>query len=122
MKRDLSAFLDLTRTLAALTVFLAHLSQPRFGGEALSVFTGQSHSAVIVFFVLSGFVIFRAAERDGTAREYILNRASRIYSVALPALALTSITDNFLILYHPGTINALYQYAEVWKYLPIFLS
>ena len=122
MKRDLSAFLDLTRTLAAFTVFLAHLSQPGFGGETLSIFRGQSHSAVIVFFVLSGFVISWAAERDGTAREYVLNRASRIYSVALPALALTWLTDNFLIAHYPGIITALYQYAAGWKYLPVFLT
>jgi peptidoglycan/LPS O-acetylase OafA/YrhL len=122
MKRDLSAFLDLTRTLAAFTVFLAHLFQPQFGGTALSVFGELAHSAVIVFFVLSGFVISRAAERNRGAREYILNRASRIYSVALPALALTWITDNLLILYYPGTINLLYQYAAVWKYLPLFLT
>jgi len=122
MKRDLSAFLDLTRTLAALTVFLAHLSKPQFGGAPLSVFGELSHSAVIVFFVLSGFVISWAAERDGGAREYVLNRASRIYSVALPALALTWVTDNFLILHYPGTINPIYQYEAVWKYLPLFLT
>ena len=122
MKRDLSAFLDLTRTLAALTVFLAHLSKPQFGGAPLSVFGELSHSAVIVFFVLSGFVISWAAERDGGAREYTLNRASRIYSVALPALALTWVTDNFLILHYPGTINPIYQYEAVWKYLPLFLT
>src|SRR3954452_6223967 len=72
MKRDLSAFLDLTRTLAALTVFLAHLSKPQFGGAPVSVFGESSHSAVIVFFVLSGFVISWTAERDGGAREYVL--------------------------------------------------
>jgi peptidoglycan/LPS O-acetylase OafA/YrhL len=122
MKRDLSVFLDLTRTLAAFTVFLAHLSQPRFGGEGLSVFVGQSHSAVIVFFVLSGFVIAWAAERDGSPRDYILNRASRIYSVALPALVLTWMIDNFLIQYYPGTLHTIYQHAAIWKYLPLFLT
>ena len=81
-----------------------------------------AHSAVIVFFVLSGFVISWAAKRDGAVREYVLNRASRIYSVALPALALTWVTDNFLILHYPGIIGALYQYAAPWKYLPMFLS
>jgi peptidoglycan/LPS O-acetylase OafA/YrhL len=123
MKRDLSTFLDLTRTLAALTVFLAHLSLPRFGGgEARLISPEMAHTAVIVFFVLSGFVISWAAERDGMAREHILNRASRIYSVALPALALTWLTDNYLILHHPGTLDALYQYTAPWKYLPLFLS
>ncbi len=61
---------------------------------------------------------------DGTVRpaQYILNRASRIYSVALPALALTWLTDNYLLLHYPGTLGALYQYAAPWKYLPLFLS
>jgi peptidoglycan/LPS O-acetylase OafA/YrhL len=122
MKRDLSAFLDLTRTLAAVTVFLAHLSQPRFGGEAIAVFVGQSHSAVIVFFVLSGFVIAWAARRDGSPRDYTLNRAARIYSVALPALALTWTTDSFLIQYYPGTLHTIYQHVAIWKYLPLFLT
>ena len=122
MKRDLSAFLDLTRILAAVTVFLGHLSEPRFGGEMLSVFGHQRHSAVIVFFVLSGFVIAWAAARDGSVREYVINRATRIYSVALPALALTWAIDDFLIQYYPGTVHSLYQHAAVWKYLPIFLT
>jgi peptidoglycan/LPS O-acetylase OafA/YrhL len=122
MKRDLSAFLDLTRLLAAVTVFLGHLSDPHFGGERLSVFGHQRHSAVIVFFVLSGFVIAWAAARDGSAREYVINRATRIYSVALPALVLTWAIDDFLIQYHPGTVHSLYQHEAVWKYLPIFLT
>ncbi|MGE3781331.1 MAG: acyltransferase family protein [Alphaproteobacteria bacterium] len=122
MKRDLSAFLDLTRMSAALTVFLAHLSSPRFGGGIPHVSPELAHTAVIVFFVLSGFVISWAAKRDGTAREYVINRASRIYSVALPALALTWVTDHYLMRYHPGTLDAVYQYAAPWKYLPLFLS
>jgi len=66
MKRDLSVLLDLVRTLAACTVFLAHLSLPRFGGEAIyPIFEPYAHSAVIVFFVLSGFLISWVAERVG---------------------------------------------------------
>jgi peptidoglycan/LPS O-acetylase OafA/YrhL len=122
MKPGLSAFLDLTRILAALTVFLAHLSNAQYGGEALQSFVQQSHSAVIAFFVLSGFVINWAAERDGSPREYTLNRAARIYSVALPALALTWTIDNFLIQYYPGTLNTIYQHLAIWKYLPLFLT
>src|SRR4051812_37731006 len=122
MKRDLSAFLDLTRILAAATVFLGHLAGPQFGGETLSVFGEQRHSAVIVFFVLSGFVIAWAAARDGSTREYVINRATRICSVALPALALTWAIDNFLIRHYPGTILSLYQHEAVWKYLPLFLT
>jgi peptidoglycan/LPS O-acetylase OafA/YrhL len=122
MKPSLSAFLDLTRILAALTVFLDHLSAPQYGGALLHVFTKMGHSAVIVFFVLSGFVIAWAVRRDGSPRDYALSRAARIYSVALPALVLTWTIDNFLIQYHPGALNTIYQHMAIWKYLPLFLT
>ena len=122
MKSDLSAFLDLLRTLAALTVFLSHLSSQGYGGEILADVGAQAHTAVVAFFVLSGFVISWAAQRDGSAREYILNRAARIYSVVLPAIALTWVIDKFLILHHPDVISSTYQHDALWKYLPLFLT
>jgi peptidoglycan/LPS O-acetylase OafA/YrhL len=122
MRRDLSVFLDLVRIVAACTVFLAHLSLPRFGGEVMiaPIFSLYAHSAVIVFFVLSGFLISLAAQRDGSMTEYLLNRASRIYSVALPAMLLTWAVDRFLI--DNGTLGSTYQHNDPWKYLPLFLS
>lgn len=122
MKRDLSAFLDLLRTLAALTVFLSHLSTQGYGGEILADVGAQAHTAVVAFFVLSGFVISWAARRDGSAQEFIMNRAARIYSVALPAIALTLVIDNFLISHHPEVIGSTYQHDALWKYLPLFLT
>ncbi len=50
--------------------------------------------AVDVFFVLSGFVIAHVcATREHDLRSYVISRAARIYSVALPALILTAIVD-----------------------------
>jgi peptidoglycan/LPS O-acetylase OafA/YrhL len=115
MDRNFSTFLDLTRLSAATAVFLAHLSYPQFGGEALAWFGPHAHSAVVVFFVLSGYVIAWTAQRDGTLTGYAINRAARIYSVALPALALTWAIDIAM-----GTQS--YQHAQPWKYLPVFLS
>ena len=74
-----------------------------------------AHSAVVVFFVISGYVIASAARRDGSAAGYAVSRAARIYSVALPALALTFILD-------VATGNTSYQHAQPWKYLPLFLG
>jgi len=68
------------------------------------IFSLYAHSAVIVFFVLSGFLISLAAQRDGSMTEYLLNRASRIYSVALPAMLLTWAVDRFLI--ENGTLGS----------------
>jgi peptidoglycan/LPS O-acetylase OafA/YrhL len=49
---------------------------------------------VVVFFVLSGFVIGYVADmRDTTWQMYSANRAARLWSVVLPALLLTLIVD-----------------------------
>jgi peptidoglycan/LPS O-acetylase OafA/YrhL len=112
---DLSAFIDLLRLSAAAVVFLAHLSSFDAGGRSLPVTGTLAHSAVVVFFVISGYVIASAARRDGSAAGYAVSRAARIYSVALPALALTFILD-------VATGNTSYQHAQPWKYLPLFLG
>jgi peptidoglycan/LPS O-acetylase OafA/YrhL len=53
--------------------------------------------AVIVFFVLSGFVIaFVTDGRDRTLAGYALNRLSRLWSVALPALGFGLILSRFV--------------------------
>jgi peptidoglycan/LPS O-acetylase OafA/YrhL len=52
------------------------------------------HFAVVCFFVLSGYVISYVSdtrERSGTA--YLVSRAARVYSVALPAIILTLVCD-----------------------------
>ena len=55
------------------------------------------HSAVVIFFVLSGYVItYVASERETTLRDYALSRCARIYAVAVPTLLLTIVLDLFL--------------------------
>ena len=50
--------------------------------------------AVGVFFVLSGFVIgYAVHEREKDARSYFVGRAARVYSVAVPALVLTLMSE-----------------------------
>lgn len=52
------------------------------------------HASVIVFFVLSGFVITHVATTKETHwAEFAASRLSRIYSVAIPALVLTLVLD-----------------------------
>jgi peptidoglycan/LPS O-acetylase OafA/YrhL len=78
---------------------------------------------VIVFFVLSGYLITAVAtEREARLRTFVVSRAARIYSVALPALALTASVD--LILLAQGRTDGVpfYQYAAPHKYLPLFLG
>lgn len=84
-----SCVLDVVRFCAALLVVLAHFSHAEFfTGIATTQILGDI--AVPIFFVLSGFVIrYVTLSREHTLRIFLIDRASRIYSVAIPALLLT---------------------------------
>ena len=77
----LSLYLELLRLLAATEVVLFHLNGfPLLGGHR-APWNAFGHEAVVVFFVLSGFVIaFAAHTREHSAKAYAVSRLSRIYS------------------------------------------
>ena len=64
MSPRLSVYLDATRAIAALVVLLSHFAYPRFtGGDYLIIRElNLGSDAVVIFFVLSGFVIAYTAE------------------------------------------------------------
>jgi peptidoglycan/LPS O-acetylase OafA/YrhL len=89
MTRATSLFLDVLRLTAALVVFFAHTTN-YWDPSMMGPMQVWAHDAVIVFFVLSGYVIAHTT-RDGArdARQYAVARLSRLYSVVAPALVLT---------------------------------
>lgn len=93
MSREFSLYLDVLRFLAAVVVLASHAMGYAYGEVAW--WPGSlGHNAVIVFFLLSGYVIaFVADGKESTARDFWASRLARIYSVALPALALTMAAD-----------------------------
>lgn len=94
MNRATSTYLDLIRFTAALIVFLGHVGERTISGGFLWQFTAYGAPAVVVFFVLSGFVVgFVAQEKETTWRAYALARTTRLYSVVIPALVLTAVLD-----------------------------
>ncbi|MFT3717467.1 acyltransferase family protein [Pseudorhodoferax sp.] len=96
MSPALSVYLDLLRFLAAAAVFLLHAGFHRISGGLpglwhLSVF---GDDAVMLFFVLSGFVIAHVAARgENRPAPYLAARLARLWSVCVPALALTAALD-----------------------------
>ena len=91
-----SRHLDLLRVLAAAAVLLSHFAYPRFSrGDWIWVRElNLGSDAVVLFFVLSGLVIsWTAAEKDRTFGAYAFARLTRLWSVVLPALALTLVFD-----------------------------
>jgi peptidoglycan/LPS O-acetylase OafA/YrhL len=82
----LSIYLDLVRFVAAVCVVLYH-SWAIFFPDSKIKWPG--HEAVVVFFVLSGYVIAHATMRPNvTASTYIIHRLARIVPVAWLALLL----------------------------------
>lgn len=93
MNRETSLYLDAVRFAAAVLVAIYH-SNFRFLVEEPIAAAGLAHSAVITFFVLSGFVIAHVTStKETTARSYAVSRIARIYSVAVPALIITMAVD-----------------------------
>lgn len=90
MNKQFSIYLDLFRFIAAVLVFMSHV--PRFSDFNLWQLGWLGHEAVILFFVLSGFVIsFVVFDKKEDARSYFINRASRIYSIAFPAVLFSAL-------------------------------
>jgi peptidoglycan/LPS O-acetylase OafA/YrhL len=114
MNKELSAYLDLMRVGAATVVFFGHLSAMVITGGFLWQIMPYGHSAVIVFFVLSGFVIQFAAEvKEHTLYDFSVARLARLYSVVLPAILLTAACDA-IGLHHNPAVYDLTRYHEIW--------
>ena len=93
MSPAFSIYLDLMRFLAACLVVIYH-SNSRLIVEAPLPLAHYGHSAVIVFFVLSGFVIAYATDtKERSAKSYWASRLSRVLSLAVPVVLLTPLLD-----------------------------
>jgi len=91
MSRGFSLYLDVVRFLAALLVLFYHANWIYRPGI---LFTSLGHEAVVIFFVLSGFVIAYVADtREQDFRGFMVARGARILSVAIPAIILTGVLD-----------------------------
>lgn len=91
MSRAFSIYLDAVRFLAAMLVLFFH-ANVIYRPEIL--LTSLGHEAVVIFFVLSGFVIAYVADtRETDFRGFMVARGARIFSVAIPAIILTAFVD-----------------------------
>ncbi|TXT25669.1 MAG: acyltransferase family protein [Gallionellaceae bacterium] len=125
---QLSGFLDFVRWLAALLVVLGHVrllwcaeyASVQDNSLPVKLFyfaTGFGSEAVMVFFVLSGFLVGGGALRkwhNGTysARDYFISRFSRIYTVLFPALVCGGLLDWIGLQYFNGT--GLYTNSSIY--------
>ncbi|RZL00361.1 MAG: acyltransferase [Rubrivivax sp.] len=109
MGPNIASFLNLSRWFAAFLVVIYHVrhlvladfkdvTHPTVLTKALYFATGLGHEAVVVFFVISGFLVGgitleRWRARGPDLRAYASARVSRIYTVYLPALLVGCVLD-----------------------------
>lgn len=118
MNRGLSLYLDLVRFLAALAVLITHLAYPELSGGMLLPWRAVGNDAVMVFFVLSGLVIAHvSATKEHGLRDYVASRLARLWSVAIPALALTILLDLAGRMINPDAYHAWWAASSepLWR-------
>lgn len=124
LARETSLYLDAMRVLAALLVFACHYSRQSFSGGLFWQLGPFGADAVMIFFVMSGFVIAHAtAKKERNAADYFINRMARIYSVAIPAIVLTLACD--LVGKHLDphyTTTLWYSAGPLWQQLSTGLT
>ena len=119
---------DLTRAAAAIVVVAEHVRafvfvnfgetvHPSWTWKAFYFVTGLGHQAVMVFFVLSGFLVgghvyTSIVEAKWSWAKYLVKRLTRLWIVLLPALMLTDVWDQIGIrLTHSSMyFGAFYDY------------
>lgn len=109
MSGNLSVFINLSRWFAAFLVVISHLRNlilvdfkdietNTILTKALYFVTGLGHEAVVIFFVISGFLVGgvtmrRWGESGPDLYSYSSQRISRIYTVLIPALLVGLLLD-----------------------------
>lgn len=125
MRKHRFITLDYLRVIAANLVVLGHLRALLFvdyhqllpenqniSSKLFYLVTSWGHEAVIIFFVLSGFLVGGTTVNQGAHRlrltEYFIKRISRLSVPLIPALLLTWGIDFCLSYHHPEILQGQY--------------
>ena len=116
--------LDFLRGLSALLVCMGHLRNVFFVNynEVLVVdsylinffyfITSLGHEAVMVFFVLSGFLVGGSVIKNldnFNFKKYLTNRITRLWVVLIPCLFITLIIDQLILSNYPEFLQGNYR-------------
>ncbi len=103
LSKSTSLILDILRLSAALTVAFFHCFLLMFTkhNSTISFFSDLAHFSVIIFFVLSGYLIgYTTKNNNRGLKKYLIARFSRLYSVLIPVLIIMFIIEKLI-----GIIN-----------------
>ncbi|MCX6219059.1 acyltransferase family protein [Spirosoma sp.] len=112
-----SVYLDAARLLAALVVLYVHAHDQWYGVET-ALLKSLAHGAVVIFFVLSGYVIAYTTTNNNRGEfQYAKARLSRLYSVLVPTLLITIVASLIVSKADPA-LMAEYTRGAAWpRYL-----
>lgn len=115
-----SILIAVLRGLAAVEVAAAHLRAQVFPGlkgmhdptlwyQALAFFTGFAHQAVVVFFLLSGWLVggsfLNRLHEPLSIKNYVVDRVTRLWIVLIPAFVLSLIIAGMTRAVDMGTVS-----------------
>ncbi len=115
-----SILIAVLRGLAAVEVAAAHLRAQIFPGlkgmqdptlwyQALAFFTGFAHQAVVVFFLLSGWLVggslLNKLHEPRVMPAYGVDRITRLWIVLIPAFVLSLVIGAYTNAVDPGTVS-----------------
>ncbi|MFG2001185.1 acyltransferase family protein [Spirillospora sp. NPDC048911] len=112
-------WLDALRGLAALTVAFHHGTArftPSFHKDMLAWFD-PGLAGVLVFFLVSGYIIPASLERTGSFRRFWISRAFRIYPLLLVALGAVLVLEATALPVLPGGLDAYDPIAVTLSHL-----
>lgn len=115
-----SIVISLLRGLAALIVAAAHLRSEMYPGlrtvadpslwfQGFAFATGFAHQAVLMFFVISGWLVggslLNKMGQPGAVTNYAIDRATRLWTVLIPTFGLTLLFGLATGVLLPGSID-----------------
>jgi peptidoglycan/LPS O-acetylase OafA/YrhL len=115
-----SIVISLLRGLAALIVAAAHLRSEMYPGlrtvadpslwfQGFAFATGFAHQAVLMFFVISGWLVggslLNKMGQPGAVTNYAIDRATRLWTVLIPTFGLTLLFGLGTGVLLPGSID-----------------
>ncbi|WP_036216692.1 acyltransferase [Massilia sp. LC238] len=128
-----SVLISALRSIAALQVVAAHLrgelfpslktvADPSLWYQGLAFFTGFSHIAVVIFFLLSGWLVggslLNKLGEPNCMMSYAIDRLTRMWIVLVPAFVLTLAIGTITQTVDPGRISYApdneYSWSTFW--------